>query len=523
VNLLAFWWAHRAELAAMLGQHLVLVVLSTTIVVAAGVPLGVLAAHRPRVGAPLIAIANVLQTVPSLAMFGFLIPLPLVGGIGARTAIVALILYGLLPVIRTTAAGLASVDRAVREAGVALGLTPAQLLRYVELPLALPSIVAGVRVATVVGVGTATIAAAVGAGGLGEYIFRGLSMVDSTVILAGAVPAAALALTADAGLTFVERRLAGRRHRAGAGRLAAALGLALLLCAAVGALLARSERGAIRVGSKNFTEQLILGELLAQTLERYTALPVERRLNLGGTFIADRALRAGEIDVYVEYTGTALTAIFHEPLARDAGAVYRRVRELYARTGRTVLEPLGFNNTFAILVRGRDARRLGLRTLEEAVPHARTWRAGFGYEFLERADGYAGLARVYGLQFAAPPRVMDLTLVYRALAEGQVDLIAGDATSGLIDALDLAVLEDTRGYFPPYHAVAVVRTQTLLAHPEIRTALGRLAGRIREADMRALNRAVDVERRDIREVVREFLERLERAPSLPLTTLGGWR
>lgn len=515
MTLFEFWWSHRAELGVMLGQHLVLVLVSTAVVVVAGVPLGILAAHRPRFGAPVIAVANVLQTIPSLAMFGFLIPLPFVGGVGPRTAIVALILYGLLPVIRTTAAGLASLDRAVREAGVALGLTPWQVLRYVELPLALPSIVAGVRVATVVGVGTATIAAAVGAGGLGEYIFRGLSMVDSTVILAGAVPAAALALAADGGLTLVERRLSRRRGRAGGVRVVSAASLALILVGLAAGALARTERGAIRVGSKNFTEQLILGELVAQTLERYTRLPVERRLNLGGTFIADRALRAGEIDVYVEYTGTALTAIFHEPVGQDPEAVYRRVRELYARTGRTVLEPLGFNNTFAVLVRGRDARRLGLRTLEDAVPYARGWRAAFGYEFLERTDGYTGLARVYGLRFATPPRVMDLTLVYRALAEGQVDLIAGDRTSGLIDALDLAVLEDNRRYFPPYHAVPVVRTQTLLAHPEIRAALGRLAGRILDADMRAMNQAVDVERRDIVEVARAFLARLDAASGAP--------
>lgn len=493
----------------MLGQHVFLVCVSTAVVIAVGVPLGIVAARRPRVGAPIIAVANVCQTIPSLAMFGFLIPLPLVGGVGARTAIVALILYGMLPVIRTTAAGLAGIDRAVREAARALGLTPGQQLRYVELPLALPSIVAGIRVATVVGVGTATIAAAVGAGGLGEYIFRGLSMVDSTVILAGAVPAAALALAADASLTLVERRLAGRRRARRGGQVAAAFSLALVLLALAGAGLARRETGAIRVGSKNFTEQVLLGEIVAQTIERYTDLPVERRLNLGGTFIADRALRAGEIDLYVEYTGTALTAIFHEPIGRDAAAVYARVRELYARTGRTVLKPLGFNNTFAVLIRGRDARRLGLRTLEDAVPYARRWRAGFGYEFLERADGYAGLVAAYGLQFAGPPRVMDLTLLYRALAEGHVDLIAGDATSGLIDALDLAVLEDNRLYFPPYHAVPVVRTQVLLAHPELGEALGRLAGRLGEAEMRAMNRAVDVERRDVREVARAFVQQLE--------------
>ena len=202
-----FWRTHAAEFASLFGQHVLLVGISTLAAIAAGVPIGILAARRPRAGAPIVWLANVVQTIPSLAMFGFLLPLPFVGGLGARVAIVVLILYALLPIIRTTAAGLRSVDRVLVEAGTALGMTPRQLLRQVELPLALPSIVAGIRVAAVIGVGTATIAAAVGAGGLGEYIFRGLSMVDPTVILAGAIPSAVLALTIDGALTALERAL----------------------------------------------------------------------------------------------------------------------------------------------------------------------------------------------------------------------------------------------------------------------------------------------------------------------------
>src|SRR5580765_6765340 len=210
--LFAFWIAHRGELAALLGQHVLLVCVSTAVAVAIGVPLGVFAARRPRLAAPLMAAASVVQTIPSLAMFGFLLPVPLVGGVGARAALVVLILYGLLPIVRTTIAGLRGIDASIREAGVAMGMTPRELLRQVELPLALPSIVAGVRVAAVVGVGSATIAAAIGAGGLGEYIYRGLSMVDTTVILAGAVPAAGLALAVDAVLLWLERQLSPRRH-----------------------------------------------------------------------------------------------------------------------------------------------------------------------------------------------------------------------------------------------------------------------------------------------------------------------
>jgi len=508
-GLIAFWRSHAAELATLFAQHVALVAASTLVAIAVGVPAGILAARRPRFGAPIVAIANVVQTVPSLALFGFLLPLPLIGGIGARTAITALILYALLPVIRTTSAGLRSIDGAILEAADAMGMTPRQRLMRVELPLALPAIVAGIRVATVVGVGTVTIAAAIGAGGLGEYIYRGLSMVDPTVILAGAIPAAALALACDALLLIAERRLSARRRtrRASAAAIVAAVVLALA-AGAMFAALPRQDR--IVVGSKNFTEQVILGELLSQAIERYAGLPVDRRLNLGGTFICDRALRSGDIDAYVEYSGTALTAVFKQPVNRNASFVLDTVRRLYADAGVTMLAPLGFDNTFAILVRGSDARSRRLERLSELARYAPEWRAAFGYEFLERTDGYPGLATTYGLRFREPPRVMDLTLIYRALANRQVDVVAGDTTAGLIDALDLVALADDRHYFPPYDAVPVVHASTLLRHPELRAALDRVVGRIDAATMRRMNNAVDGHRRDAADVAREFLDNLER-------------
>ena len=504
-----FWRTHANEFFTLLGQHVLLVCASTVVAIAVGVPVGILAARRPRIGAPIVWLANVVQTIPSLAMFGFLLPLPFIGGLGARVAIFVLILYALLPIVRTTTAGLRSIDRVLIEAGTAMGMTPGQLMRRVELPLALPSIVAGIRVAAVIGVGTATIAAAVGAGGLGEYIFRGLSMVDSTVILAGAIPSALLALTIDGALTLVERGLKDFRgaHRR---RLRAAAALTILLVAATAGVLAVSARrsnGVIRIGSKNFTEQIILGEIVAQTIESRTGLRVERRLNLGGTFICDRAVRSGDIDAYVEYTGTAQTAIFHQPVDTDSRRVFEAVKARYAAGGLTLLDPLGFENTFAMLIRGDDASRLGVRNLSQAAAFAPSWRAGFGYEFLERQDGYPGLARTYGLHFARPPTAMDLSLIYRALAERQVDLIAGDATSGLIDAYGFTMLEDDRHYFPPYDAAVVARSSVLLARPEVKNALAGLSGHISVADMRRMNRAVDADHRDAADVAREFLRR----------------
>ena len=505
-RLLAFWSAHWSELVRLLGQHIMLVFVSTLVAVVIAVPLGIFASRRPRLATPLTGVANMVQTIPSLAMFGFLLPVPLVGGVGARAALVVLILYGLLPIVRTTIAGLRGIDPVVREAGIAMGMTDRELLRLVELPLALPSIIAGVRVAAVVGVGSATIAAAIGAGGLGEFIYRGLSMVDTTVILGGAIPAAGLALAVDGLLYGFERSLTRRRRRMRPAIPVAAASAILVLL--FGSFVAGRRTGdTIVIGSKNFTEQLVLGELLAQSIERQTGMKAVRKLNLGGTLICDRALLTGDIDAYVEYTGTALTAVFHEPVERDPARVFEIVRERYAGTGRTLLPPLGFNNTFAILVRARDARERGLKTIDDAARVAPSWRAGFGYEFLERPDGFPGLAKTYGLRFAGTPRVMDLTLSYRALAAGQVDLIAGDATAGLIQGLDLFQLEDNRRYFPPYDAAIVARAELLLRYPEVRTVLEQLSGRISAADMRSLNYAADAEHRDIPQIVSEFLAR----------------
>jgi osmoprotectant transport system substrate-binding protein len=288
------------------------------------------------------------------------------------------------------------------------------------------------------------------------------------------------------------------------------LPFALLCCLLLSAFCLLSSCGPARqdrivVGSKNFTEQLILGELIAQQIERATRLPVERRFYLAGSYICHQAILAGRIDIYVEYTGTALTAILKEKPGADAAEVFGRVKNAYQRRFHLDVFPsLGFNNTFAIVMRGDEARRLHLRTLSEAARYAPAWRAGFGYEFMERPDGYQGWARVYGLAFAAPPRIMDLGLLYRALAEKQVDLVAGNSTDGLIAAMDMAVLEDDRGYFPPYEAVPVVREQTLARHPEVGRAIEELTGRISAEEMRRMNYAVDGEHRDAKEVVQEF-------------------
>lgn len=264
----------------------------------------------------------------------------------------------------------------------------------------------------------------------------------------------------------------------------------------------------VTVGGKNFTEQDILGEILATWIERTTELPVERRLHLGGTFVCHRALQNGEIDVYVEYSGTGLTAILGREPAQDPDSVYRAVDRAYREEwGLEWTAPLGFENTFVILVRESTADSLGLETVSDAVPHAGAWTPGFGYEFTEREDGFPGLKETYGLEFGGQPRAMELGLTYRALAEGRIDLTAGNSTDGQIDVLDLAVLRDDRRYFPPYDAAPVVRRDLLERHPELARTLERLGGRITTREMRRLNRAVDGQGRSYREVAREWVER----------------
>jgi osmoprotectant transport system permease protein len=515
MSLLGFFLEHRVEVAALIFEHLFLVGVSIGIALLIGVPLGILLTRKPALSKPILGFANIMQTVPSLALFGFLIPVNLivfdvriVGGIGARTAIAALALYALLPIIRNTFTGIRGVDPAVREAGRGMGMTDRQLLLQVELPLALGVIIAGVRVATVICVGTATIAAAIDAGGLGRYIFRGLRANDNVLILAGAIPAALIALVADLFLGFLERAIRSRGAASHVRKLLwPALVTALMLIVFGTANFLRDHSaGRIAVGSKDFTEQIILGELLAQAVEAKTGLHVERRFDLGGN-LAHEAMIAGEIDVYVEYTGTALLALLKRPPIRDPAEVYRQVKSSYAKQFNSEwTEPLGFNNTFAILVRGDEARRHNLKTISDAARMSSQWRAGFGQDFMSRPDGYAGFVKTYGLNFKEV-REMDLSLTYRALAEKQVDLIAGNSTDGLINRYGLVQLEDDLHYFPPYDAVPVVRRSALENHPELREVLEQLGGILNVEEMRKLNYAVDGEHRQATEVVREFLIR----------------
>ena len=282
--------------------------------------------------------------------------------------------------------------------------------------------------------------------------------------------------------------------------------ISLLVLAAFSTVACHSSRRAkITIGSKFFTEQVILAELLAQHIEAKTGIAVIRKTNLGGSLLVHKALLAGELDLYVEYTGTALTAVLNEAPKGDSNAVYTRVKQLYSdRFHLEVTEPLGFENTFAMVIRGDDAQKLHLQKISDIAPLAPKWRAGVGYEFLERPDGFRGWSDRYNVRFAESPKVMDLGLIYRALVDHQVDIVAGNSTDGLIDSLGLVALEDDRHYFPPYDAVPIVRQSTLAQLPQLRAALADLAGKLSPADIRRLNYAVDAQHQDAAAAVRAF-------------------
>jgi osmoprotectant transport system permease protein len=524
MTLFEFLQNNWPELLALTREHIVIVLISTGLAVVVGLPLGVMLTRIRRLQAPVLGFANVMQTVPSLALFGLLIPIPFIGGIGARTAIIALALYALLPVIRNTVTGILGIDPKIREAAEAMGMTGWERLRMVELPLAAPVILTGVRVAVVISVGVATVAAAVGAGGLGTYIFRGLRQNDNNLLIAGALASALLALLFDFALGQIEKSFAigervhrTRRRIIGYGIAAALVGVvgfgsfSGLLWGSTGGRVARQtgqmelpgNGQRIVVGSKDFTESVILGEILAQMLE-HEGFAVERQFELGGNLPHD-ALLSGQIDVYPEYTGTAFTAILKRQPVTDPDAVYAATQAAYAKEFGLVLSPpLGFANDFAILVRGEAARRQGLRLISDAVPLSRNWQAGFGQDFMSRADGYAGFVKAYGFDFSRQPREMDLSLTYRALASGELDIIAGNSTDGLISALDLFQLEDDRRYFPPYQAVYIARKDIA---EMIAPVFEQLANAITTEEMRRMNYEVDGNKRTPGSIAGEWLDK----------------
>ena len=499
--------------------HLQLSLAALAIALAASLPLGIWASRRPRAGPGLLAVAGALQTIPSLALLAFMVPvLAALGGWSARAlgvavpaigvvpALLALSLYGTLPILQNVVAGLAGVDPAAREAARAMGMTARQQLWQVELPLALPVMIAGLRTAAVWVVGTATLATPVGAPSLGHFIFSGLQTRDYAAVSLGCLGAAALALALDRVIRGLERAAARRRR----GPAVAALG-ALLVLAGAAALpwgAARSGAGAaspVVIGAKTFTEQYVLAELLAGWLARETGAPARVLGSLGSTVLFD-ALRAGEIDLYVDYTGTLWATVLEQtgpPPGREALIAELR-RVLAEEHGVTLVAALGFENAYALAMRRAQAQALGVATIGALARHAPELVLGADYEFLARPE-WRALEAAYGLAFRAQ-RSMDPSLLYQAAASGQVDVISAFSTDGRIAALDLVVLRDERGVIPPYDAVVLAGPRLARERPERLEALARLSGAIDADSMRRMNAAVDEEGRTPRAVAHAWLD-----------------
>lgn len=498
-----------ALLPAYLTAHLQLTLLSLAAGIAISIPTGVFVTRRRWLDQPVIAIASTIQTIPALALLAVMVPVLAVLGlrsIGFLPAFIGLVLYSVLPILRGTVTGLDTVDAAVVEAARAVGMTPGQRLRRVELPLALPVIVAGIRTATVWTVGMATLSTPVGAPSLGNYIFSGLQTRNFNAVLVGSVAAAALALVLDGLVRALGASVAARQRRS----VAVILGLFALLYAFTIVSFARESRGVpggrIVVGAKTFTEQYILSHVLASEIGDATGEPVDVAASLGSTVAFD-ALRTGQIDAYVDYSGTIWSTVMHRDAAHITRAqVLDGVRHFLQDTyGITLVAALGFENAYALAMRRVQADELGIRRISDLARVAPRLTIGADYEFLERPE-WTALRQVYGLSFAQM-RSMDPSLMYQAAAHGEVDVISAFSTDGRIAAFDLRVLDDDRGAIPPYDAIILAGSR-LSRNAGAIEALRRLSGTIDGDRMRRMNRAVDEDHANPSTVAAAFVREL---------------
>jgi len=490
----------------LLGAHMRLTLCALLAGAAIAVPVGILVSRAPRLESFVLGLAGVVQTVPALALLAVMVPLLStlgLSGIGFLPAFLGLVLYSLLPILRNTVTGLAGIDPAVAEAAEGVGMTPGQRLRMVELPLALPVILAGLRTATVWSVGMATLSTPVGAPSLGNYIFSGLQTRNYDAVLVGCAAAALLALALDALLRMLAAGYSERRPTL----VVAGGAILLVLCvASVAGLATASSARPLRIGAKTFTEQYVLAEVLARQIQRTSGAPVEVLASLGSTVAFD-ALTRGEIDAYVEYTGTIRSTLMHRTGAgAGRAAVLAEVDGWLREThGVGIACSLGFENTYAFAMRRALASELGVSRLSELQPFGSRLHAAGDYEFWSRSE-WADVRRVYGLEFAEK-RVMDPSLLYAAAAGKQVDVITAYSSDGRISAYDLITLADDRGAIPPYDAVVLVSRNLGERRPDVVAALSALEGTIDVDRMRAMNAAVDRDGKSPAAVAEAFFAR----------------
>ncbi|TCP30204.1 osmoprotectant transport system permease protein [Scopulibacillus darangshiensis] len=489
----------KGELWQALIEHIQISFTALLFAVIIAIPLGIYLTRHVKISEGVIGISAVLQTIPSLALLGLLIPLV---GIGKVPAIIALVIYALLPILRNTYTGINEVDASLVEAARAMGMNSRKRLFKVELPLALPVIMAGIRTAMVLIIGTATLAALIGAGGLGDLILLGIDRNDNYLIVLGAVPAAALAILFDVILRLVERTSLKRSFKTVG---IAALVVALLI---IVPLVSGNGKKDIVIAGKLGAEPAILDNMYKLLIEQDTDLDVKLKTDLGKTAFVFNALKSGDIDIYPEFTGTAITTFLKEKaVSTDRKEVYEQAKKgLLEKFNMVYLKPMAYNNTYALAVPDKTAKRFGLETISDLKPVAQHMKAGFTLEFADRQDGYKGIQKLYGLHFPNV-KTMEPKLRYHAIQTGDINLIDAYSTDSEIKQYHLTVLKDDKNLFPPYQGAPLLRKETIEKYPEIKDALNKLAGKITDDEMREMNYKVNVKGFSPEEVAKDYLKK----------------
>jgi len=498
-SFISFCIERRTQITDLFLQHIQLTIFSIIVAVLIAIPLGIFIVRFRKFSGPVIGFTNIVQSIPSLALLGFLIPIL---GIGSTPAIIMVVMYSLLPIVKNTFTGLTNINPTLIEASEGMGLTQTQILLKVRFPLAMPIIMSGIRISSVTAVGLMTIAAFIGAGGLGYLVFSGVSTVNNNMILAGAIPACFLAIFLDFILGKVENILVPEGIKSSHNKKAntfvnskkitfAALALVFILIISSLAPTLFQANNTIVVGSKNFDEQLILGNMVASLIEHKTNIKVIRKLNLGGTAVAFNAIQSKDIDIYVEYTGTGLVDIMKQPTITDPTKVYNIMKNGFLKNyDIDVMSTLGFNNTYVVAVKQAFAKKNNLNTISDLAKISSNLNAGFTMEFANRSDGYPGLQKEYNLNFKSVKGI-DGGLRYTSLKNNETQVLDAFSTDGLLKTFNLKLLKDNKNFFPPYYAVPIIRAETLEKYPQLKSVLALLDGKITDTEMRNMNYQVD--------------------------------
>ncbi|MEG2788646.1 MAG: glycine betaine ABC transporter substrate-binding protein [Romboutsia sp.] len=489
-------------------QHISLTVTAILIAILVGVPLGIIISMVKPLRKIILGFVNLVQAVPSMALLGLLIPIL---GIGSRPAIFMVVIYSLLPIVKNTYIGISSIDPVILESSKGIGLTKKQTLFKIQLPLALPIIMGGVRISAVTAVGLMTLAAFIGAGGLGYLVFSGVQTVNNKMILQGAIPACILALGVDYIFAKIEIAVTPKGLNSKSSKkdfilfkLVSAFIIIMVIFTTIIPLFS-NKKDTITIGSKNFTEQLILGNMYSELVESHTNLKVDKKLNLGGSVVAFNALKANELDMYIDYTGTILVNIMNEKPMKDANRVYEYVKNnMNDKYNLSVLDSLGFNNTYTLAMTPEIANKYNIENISDLQKYTDKLVLSPTLEFENREDGLIGLNKHYNMKFE-DIKAMDGAIRYTSLDKNKSQVIDAFATDGLIKKFGLKVLKDDKNFFVPYYAVPLVNNKTLDKHPELETVFNMLSNKINEDIMIELNYQVDELGKTPEEVAHKFL------------------